>query len=104
MLLLLGCWLAPVYDAMQAGRLFRLALPRKTKAPKVDFPPLGVFWFSDAALSEGVETAVLDGVGVRIFNLPKTVVGGRSTCRRCRVRWAMAVERSMERERTPTPE
>jgi predicted transcriptional regulator of viral defense system len=52
----------------------QIALPRKTKAPKVDYPPLRVFWFSDAALSEGVETAVLDGVGVRIFNLPKTVV------------------------------
>jgi predicted transcriptional regulator of viral defense system len=52
----------------------QIALPRKTKAPKVDYPPLRVFWFSDAALSEGVETAVLDGVGVRIFDLPKTVV------------------------------
>jgi predicted transcriptional regulator of viral defense system len=52
----------------------QLALPRKTKVPKLDYPPLRVFWFSDVALSQGVETAVLDGVEVRIFNLPKTVV------------------------------
>lgn len=52
----------------------QIALPRKTKAPHVDFPPLRVFWFSDVAISKGVETAVLDGVKVRIFNLPKTVV------------------------------
>jgi len=52
----------------------QIALPRRTKAPKLDYPPLRVFWFSDAALSEGVATVVLDGIEVRIFDLPKTVV------------------------------
>ncbi len=52
----------------------QIALPRKTKAPKIDYPPLRVFWFSEMAFTEGVETTVLDGVEVRIFNLPKTVV------------------------------
>ena len=52
----------------------QIALPRRTKPPKMDYPPLRVFSFSGPALSEGVETALLDGVAVRIFNLPKTVV------------------------------
>ena len=52
----------------------QIALPRKTKPPKIDYPPLRVFSFSGPALSEGVATALLDGVEVRIFNLPKTVV------------------------------
>ena len=52
----------------------QIALPRRTKAPRVDYPPLRVFWFSGPALSEGIQVAELDGVEVRIFNLPKTVV------------------------------
>jgi len=52
----------------------QIALPRRTKPPKIDHPPLRVFWFSDTALSEGVQTVVLDGIEVRIFDLPKTVV------------------------------
>jgi predicted transcriptional regulator of viral defense system len=52
----------------------QIALPRRTKPPKIDHPPLRVFWFSDAALSAGVQTVVLDGIEVRIFDLPKTVV------------------------------
>ncbi len=52
----------------------QIALPRRTKVPRVDYPPLRVFWFSGPAMSEGVEVVELDGVEVRIFNLPKTVV------------------------------
>jgi predicted transcriptional regulator of viral defense system len=52
----------------------QIALPRRTKPPKIEHPPLRVFWFSDPALSAGVETVVLDGIEVRIFDLPKTVV------------------------------
>jgi predicted transcriptional regulator of viral defense system len=52
----------------------QIALPRRTKTPRIDYPPLRVFWFSGPALSEGVESIELDGITVRIFNLPKTVV------------------------------
>jgi predicted transcriptional regulator of viral defense system len=52
----------------------QIALPRRTKAPRIDYPPVRVFWFSGPALSEGVQVVKMDGVDVRIFNLPKTVV------------------------------
>lgn len=52
----------------------QIALPRRTKPPRMNFPPLRVFWFSGPALSEGVQVVKLDGVDVRIYNLPKTVV------------------------------
>jgi len=52
----------------------QLALPRQTKAPKLDHPPLRVFWFSGPSLSEGVEVVKVDGVDMRIYDLPKTVV------------------------------
>ena len=52
----------------------QIALPRRTKPPRLDHPPLRVFWFSGAALSEGIETVVVDGVDARVYDLPKTVV------------------------------
>ena len=51
-----------------------IALPRRTKPPRLDHPPLRVFWFSGAAMSEGIETVEVDGVEARVYDLPKTVV------------------------------
>jgi predicted transcriptional regulator of viral defense system len=52
----------------------QIALPRRTKAPRLDHPPLRVFWFSGPALTEGIEVVKVDGVDIRIYDLPKTVV------------------------------
>jgi predicted transcriptional regulator of viral defense system len=51
----------------------QLALPRGTKAPRLDYPPLRVFRFSGLALTEGVQTLVMDGVQVRVYSAEKTV-------------------------------
>jgi predicted transcriptional regulator of viral defense system len=52
----------------------QVALPRGTKTPQLDYPPVRVFRFSGSALSEGIDVAQLDDVDVRIYDLPKTVV------------------------------
>ena len=52
----------------------QIALPRRTKTPRLDFPPIRVFWFSGPALSEGIEVVEIDRVDVRVYDLPKTVV------------------------------
>ena len=52
----------------------QIALPRRTKTPRLDFPPIRVFWFSGPALSEGIEVVEIDGVDVQVYDLPKTVV------------------------------
>ncbi len=52
----------------------QIALPRRTKTPRLDFPPIRVFWFSGPALTEGIEVVQIDGVNVRVYDLPKTVV------------------------------
>jgi predicted transcriptional regulator of viral defense system len=51
-----------------------IALPRRTKTPRLDFPPIRVFWFSGPALSEGIDVVEIDGVDVRVYDLPKTVI------------------------------
>ena len=52
----------------------QIALPRGTKAPRLDYPPIRVFRFSGSALSEGIEDVQLDKVNVRLYDLPKTVI------------------------------
>ncbi|MDD3765454.1 MAG: AbiEi antitoxin N-terminal domain-containing protein [Nevskiales bacterium] len=50
-----------------------LAIPNKARAPRVDYPPVRIVRFSGTALTEGVETHVIDGIQVRIYSVAKTV-------------------------------
>lgn len=50
-----------------------LAIENKAMAPKFDYPPLHIVRFSGAALTEGVEEHVVDGVTVRVTGVAKTV-------------------------------
>lgn len=50
-----------------------LAIENKAIAPKFDYPPLRIVRFSGAALTEGVEEHVVDGVAVRVTGVAKTV-------------------------------
>jgi predicted transcriptional regulator of viral defense system len=50
-----------------------IAIDRKAWRPRIDYPPLRVFRFSGAALTEGVETHSIDGVRVRVYSPAKTV-------------------------------
>lgn len=50
-----------------------LAIENKAIAPRFDYPPLRIVRFSGAALTEGVEEHVVDGVTVRVTGVAKTV-------------------------------
>jgi predicted transcriptional regulator of viral defense system len=50
-----------------------LAIENKSMAPKLDYPPLRIVRFSGAALTEGVEEHVVDGVTVHVTSVAKTV-------------------------------
>lgn len=50
-----------------------LAIDNKAGAPKLDYPPLRLVRFSGAALTEGVEEHVIDGVAIRVTGVAKTV-------------------------------
>jgi predicted transcriptional regulator of viral defense system len=51
----------------------QIALPRGTKRPVLEHPPLRVFHFSGPALTEGIETLKIDSIPVRIYSPAKTV-------------------------------
>lgn len=50
-----------------------MAIPHYSPTPRIDQPALRAIRMSGAALSEGVETLQIDGVGVAVFNASKTV-------------------------------
>jgi predicted transcriptional regulator of viral defense system len=49
------------------------ALPRASRPPALDFPPIAPHRFADAAYQAGVEDHLIDGVRVRIYSAEKTL-------------------------------
>lgn len=50
-----------------------VAIPRGAERPRLEFPPIRVFWFSGAVYSEGTDTHDVDGVPIHIYTPEKTV-------------------------------
>ena len=50
-----------------------VALRRGAKPPRIDSPPIRVFWFSEKAFSAGIETHRIDGIPVRVYATAKSV-------------------------------
>ncbi len=57
----------------QIPRVVDLALPRGAEPPRIEHPPIRVYWFSGAAYSEGIQTPTVDGIELRIYSPEKTV-------------------------------
>ena len=51
-----------------------LALERGTEPPRLDHPPIRIFWFTGRAFAEGVEMHKIDGIPIHIYSPEKTVV------------------------------
>ncbi len=50
-----------------------VALARGAEPPRLDYPPLRVFWFTGKAFTEGIDRYEVDGVPVRIYTPEKTL-------------------------------
>lgn len=50
-----------------------MAVPRESRQPSLDFPPLSVHHFSDLAFNAGIEEHQIDGVSIKIYNPEKTL-------------------------------
>lgn len=50
-----------------------IALPEKARKPQLDYPRLRIARFSGLALTEGIETHLVEGVPIRIYSPAKTV-------------------------------
>ncbi|MGO9199177.1 MAG: type IV toxin-antitoxin system AbiEi family antitoxin domain-containing protein [Limisphaerales bacterium] len=50
-----------------------LAIGEKAWRPKQEYPPLRVVYFSGKALTEGIETHIIQNVPVRVYSAAKTI-------------------------------
>lgn len=50
-----------------------IAIPRGTAAPRLDWPPLEVYWMSGDMYASGIEQHERDGVTLRIYGPARTV-------------------------------
>lgn len=50
-----------------------VALPRGTEPPRLDYPPIRIFWFSGPSFTEGIERHEVDGIPVKVYNPEKTL-------------------------------
>lgn len=50
-----------------------LAIPRQSRPPKLNHPPIKVYRFSGGAYSEGIEHHKMDGATVKIYDPEKTL-------------------------------
>lgn len=80
-----------------------IALPKGSGRPRLDWPPLRVYWFSGALYTEGIETHERDGVTLKVYGAARTV----ADCFRLRNRLGSEVALEALRtgldERTFTP-
>lgn len=71
-----------------------IALPQGTSRPKLEWPPLRVYWFSGEMFSSGIEVHRRDGVRLRVYGAAKAV----ADCFRFRNR--LGIEVALEALRT----
>lgn len=50
-----------------------IALQHGSTRPKIEHPPVRIFWLSGKAFSEGIETRMIDDIQVRVYSPEKTI-------------------------------
>jgi predicted transcriptional regulator of viral defense system len=71
-----------------------LAVGRRARTPRCDYPPLRVVKVSEPAFSAGVETRTIEGVTVRVYGVARTI----SDCFKHRSKVGLDVAREALRE------
>lgn len=81
----------------------QIALPRGTKAPRIEFPRVRVFSMSAASHNAGVEVAGAGGFAFSVFGIAKTVADCFKYRNRIGLDIAVEALREAIRERRTTP-
>ncbi len=50
-----------------------IAIARGTEKPRINYPPVQVYWFSGDAFGKGIETQTIDGIKVRAYGAEKSI-------------------------------
>ena len=88
---------------VEIPREVSIALPKGTRQPRLEWPPVHVYWFTEAMYRTGVETHVRDGVPMRVYGAAKSVVDCFRFRNRLGIEVAVHALRSGLEERKFTP-
>jgi predicted transcriptional regulator of viral defense system len=80
-----------------------VALPKGTARPRIEWPPLRVYWFSGSMYAAGIETHERDGVTLRVYSAAKTVADCFRLRNRLGIELAVDALRNGLEERRFTP-
>ena len=80
-----------------------VALPQGTSRPRLDWPPLRVYWLSGAMFTSGIEAHERDGVRLRVYGAAKTVADCFKFRNRLGIEVAVEALRTGIEERKITP-
>ena len=80
-----------------------IALPKGTSRPRLDWPPLRVYWFSGGLYTDGIETHARDGVALKVYRAARTVADCFRLRSRLGIEVAVEALRTGLEERTFTP-
>ncbi len=58
----------------QIPKEVNIALPRGSRTPVMQYPPLHTYFFSKAPYEAGIEAHQIEGVEVKIYDLEKTII------------------------------
>jgi predicted transcriptional regulator of viral defense system len=50
-----------------------IAVPINSEKPRIEYPPIRIFWLSQKRYSASIEEHELDGISVRIYGIEKTI-------------------------------
>ena len=50
-----------------------IALARGAEKPRIDYPPVNIYWFSGKAFTSGIETRPVDGARIRVYGPEKSI-------------------------------
>ena len=69
-----ACWALAFHEmTTENPHQIWLAIPKKTRPPKIEYPPLRIVRYADAAQRFGIQAHRIDGVDVKIYSPAKTV-------------------------------
>ncbi len=80
-----------------------IALPQGSARPRLDWPPLRVYWFSGAMFESGIETHERDGLRLRVYEPAKTVADCFRFRNRLGIEIALEALRAGLQQRKMTP-
>lgn len=57
----------------QIPHMIDVAIPLKSYRPKLDYPPIRVYWYSEKSFKAGIERIKIDEIEIRIYSVEKTI-------------------------------